>query len=157
MSETRSALRLTSPAFDDGERIPRRFGRDEEDVNPPLQFEGVPEDARSLALSMDDPDAKAVADKVWTHWIVYGIDPDRRSIPEDWDGGQASMGRNDFDETGYGGPSPPGGEHTYVFRLYALDDRPEMFDHPIADDFQRSIEGHVLSEDELRGTYPAEW
>jgi len=70
---------------------------------------------------------------------------------------EASQGRTDFDETAYGGPSPPSGEHTYVFTAYALAESPDLFDPPTKEDFQRSISGSVLAEAELRGTYPAEW
>lgn len=157
MSNHRSSLQVSSPAFDDGERIPRKYGRDQEDVNPPLRIDGVPDAAESLALLVEDPDARAVADKVWTHWLVYDIPPTRRDIPEDWDPEKASQGRTDFDETAYGGPSPPSGEHTYVFRVYALGERPELFDPPTNEDFQRSIGGSVLATGELAGTYPAEW
>lgn len=157
MSEQQSSLDLSSPAFDDGGTIPRKYGRDARDVNPPLSFEGVPDDAESLALIVEDPDAEAVADRVWTHWVVHGMDPDRGRIPEDWDGAGAEFGRTDFDEFDYGGPSPPSGEHTYVFTLYALDEEPTLFDNPTAQDLRDSADGHVLATAELRGTYPAEW
>lgn len=150
-------MAVSSPTFDDGDRIPREYGRDRRDVNPPLRIEGVPKEAESLALLVEDPDAEAVAGKIWTHWLVYDIPSDRREIPEDWDPDEASQGRTDFDETAYGGPSPPSGEHTYVFRAYALDESPDLFDSPTKEDFQRSISGSVLAEAELRGTYPAEW
>jgi Raf kinase inhibitor-like YbhB/YbcL family protein len=157
MSDQHASLRISSPTFDDGERIPRKYGRNREDINPPLRIEGVPDGARSLALLVEDPDAEAVADKVWTHWLVYDVPADRTEIPEDWDPVEASQGRTDFDETAYGGPSPPSGEHTYVFRVYALSERPTPFDPPTTEAFQRSIRGSVLAETELRGTYPAEW
>lgn len=153
---TSDSLHLSSPAFDDGSRIPRQYGRSERDVNPPLEIGGVPDGTASLALLMDDPDAKPVAGTVWTHWIVYDVAPERREIPGDWDAESASTGRNDFDERGYGGPSPPSGTHTYVFRLYALDEHPTMFEPPTAEDFQQSIRGSVIAEAELRGTYAAE-
>lgn len=68
-----------------------------------------------------------------------------------------SQGRIDFDETAYGGPSLPSGEHTYVFTAYALGELPDLFDPPTKEDFQRSISGSVLAEAELRGTYSTEW
>lgn len=157
MSEQRPSLELTSPAFDDGGIIPRKYGRDQADVNPPLRIEGVPDEAESLALLVEDPDAKAVAGHVWTHWLVYHMDPGRREIPEDWDSGDAELGRTDFDEFEYGGPSPPSGEHTYVFRLYALDTEVALFDNPTATDLRESVEGHVVETAELRGRYPADW
>jgi Raf kinase inhibitor-like YbhB/YbcL family protein len=157
MSEQQSSMQLSSPAFDDGERIPQKYGRDGQDVNPLLRIDDVPEGAQSLALLVEDPDAQAVAGTVWTHWLVYDISPDRREIPEDWDPEAVSQGRTDFDETAYGGPSPPSGEHTYVFRAYALEEQPDPFDPPTAEAFQRAIRGSVMTEAELRGTYPADW
>lgn len=157
MTNQQSTMQLSSPAFRDGSRIPRRFGRDERDCNPPLEISGVPEATASLALLLEDPDAKAVAGKVWTHWLVYDISPDRREIPEDWSPDTASQGCTDFDETEYGGPSPPAGEHTYVFRLYALERSPDLFDPPTTTDFQQAIQGDVIAVAELRGSYPAEW
>ncbi|MFT4946323.1 MAG: phosphatidylethanolamine-binding protein (PEBP) family uncharacterized protein, partial [Natronomonas sp.] len=65
------------------------------------------------------------------------------------------QGRTDFDETAYGGPSPPSGEHTYVFRVYALAETPDLFDPATKEDFRQSISGSVLAGDTLRGTYPA--
>lgn len=156
MSQQSPSMQVSSPAFASGERIPEAYGRDQQDVNPPLRIEGVPEGATSLAILVEDPDAKAVAGKTWTHWLVYDIPPSRREIPEDWDPDEATQGTTDFDETGYGGPSPPSGEHTYVFRVYALDDHPDLSHPARAEDFQRAISGSVLAEADLRGTYPAE-
>lgn len=77
------AITLTSPAFDDGERIPEKYGYVEDNVNPPLEIDHVPEAARSLALVVDDPDAFEPAGKVWGHWVVWNIPPDTSTIPED--------------------------------------------------------------------------
>jgi Raf kinase inhibitor-like YbhB/YbcL family protein len=155
MANQHASLGLSSPAFEDGDRIPDQYGREARDINPPLEISDVPGDTESLALLVEDPDAKAVAGKVWTHWLVYDIAANRREIPKDWDAEAATEGRNDFEEREYGGPSPPEGTHTYVFRLYALDDQPTMFDPATEEDFQRSIEGAVIDEAELRGTYSA--
>lgn len=146
-------LDLTSPAFDDEGPIPREYGRHQRDVNPPLAIAGVPADAGSLILVMDDPDAVEPAGKVWLHWLVWNIDPARERIPEDWDGGGAVEGENDFDERGYGGPAPPDGKHTYRFKLYAAD---RTLDLPASASRARvgeAIDGHVLARTHLEGTY----
>ncbi|WP_435125710.1 YbhB/YbcL family Raf kinase inhibitor-like protein [Halobaculum sp. D14] len=146
-------LTLTSPAFDDGESIPDRYGRGADDVNPPLTVSGVPDDAASLALLVDDPDAQEPAGKIWVHWVVWNVPPDA-DIPEDWSpGGGATEGVNDFDERGYGGPAPPDREHTYRFTLFALDttlDLPRSAGKPELTD---AIEGHVVEQARLTGTY----
>ena len=96
-------LTLSSPAFDDGEPIPRRYGYTEADVNPPLSITGVPEGAASLLLLVDDPDAVEPAGHIWDHWLVWDVDPDRESIPEEWSPDAAVEGQNDYGEQGYGG------------------------------------------------------
>ena len=146
-------LRLSSPAFDDGAAIPEKYGYDEENVNPPLDIEGVPADATSLALVLDDPDAVEPAGEVWEHWIVWNVPPDIGSIPEGWAPEQAEEGTNDFDEVGYGGPSPPDDEHRYRFKCFALD---TTLDLPQATDAQslgEAATGHVIAATQLDGTY----
>jgi hypothetical protein len=147
------ALELTSPAFGDGQPIPDQYGYTERNVNPPLEIEGVPGETASLALVLDDPDAMDPAGKVWDHWVVWNIDPETRSIPEDWNGAGATQGRTDYGETGYGGPNPPDREHTYRFRLYALDTDLDLEAGASKADLEAAMSGHVLAEASLTGTY----
>ncbi|QFU84033.1 YbhB/YbcL family Raf kinase inhibitor-like protein [Natronorubrum aibiense] len=150
-----SELTLTSTAFDDGERIPDRYGYTETNVNPPLEVDGVPDEAESLALIVDDPDAVDPAGKVWDHWVVWNIPPDRQTIPENWHPDDADEGANDYGSPGYGGPNPPDREHTYEFTLYALETTLDLEAETDADALRSAIEGHVLAETQLTGTYPA--
>ncbi|QCJ47160.1 YbhB/YbcL family Raf kinase inhibitor-like protein [Haloprofundus sp. MHR1] len=149
------SLRLTSPAFDDGEPIPERYGRERENVNPPLAVGGVPADAKSLVLVVDDPDAEAVAGKVWNHWLVWNVDPDVSEIPESWSPGQngAIEGKNDYGELGYGGPNPPDRRHRYRFRLWALDRELALVAGATRRELDAAMQGHVLAEASLSGTY----
>ena len=144
---------LTSPAFADGAPIPRSHGYEADNVNPPLAIEGVPADTESLALVMDDPDAVEPAGKVWDHWVVWNVDPGIGEIPEGWSVAGAVEGQNDYGEPGYGGPNPPDREHTYRFRLYALDTELDLSAGATKDDLLAAIEGHVLAEAQLDGTY----
>ncbi|MFB6121384.1 MAG: YbhB/YbcL family Raf kinase inhibitor-like protein, partial [Halobacteriaceae archaeon] len=146
-------LELTSPAFDDGEPIPERHGYTEADVNPPLSIDGVPDDAESLALVVDDPDAREPAGKVWDHWVVWNMDPDTTEMPEDWAAASAVEGENDYGERGYGGPNPPDREHTYRFRLYALDTELDLPPGASKADLEDAMAGHVVAEASLTGTY----
>ncbi len=145
-------LTLRSPAFDDGAAIPREYGYTDQNVNPPLTIVGVPDDAESLALIVDDPDARGPAGKIWDHWIVWDVDPDTTDIPANWSGSDAREGQNDYGERGYGGPNPPDGEHTYRFTLYALDvtvgEGPQT-----AADLRDAMEGHILARTRLTGTF----
>jgi len=154
-AEPTGELTLTSPAFDDGGRIPEQYGRDGADVNPPLSIEGVPADAASLALVVDDPDARDPAGKVWVHWLVWNIDPEHEGIPERWDAaaGDAAEGTNDFGEVGYGGPSPPDGEHTYRFKLYALDEELGVTQGATKGELGAAMDGSVLARTQVTGTF----
>jgi Raf kinase inhibitor-like YbhB/YbcL family protein len=147
-----TALRLRSPAFANGDRIPDRYGYTEENVNPPLEIDGVPEASESLALVIDDPDAVKPAGTVWDHWVIWNVDPTTSRIPENWDAGNAVEGRNDYGEHGYGGPNPPDREHTYRFRLYALDRRLDLESGATKDQLETAMEGAVVAETQLEGT-----
>jgi Raf kinase inhibitor-like YbhB/YbcL family protein len=146
-------LRLSSPAFDDGEAIPEQYGYDQENVNPPLEIAGVPEGAPSLVLVVDDPDAVEPAGQVWDHWLVWNVPPDTETIPEGWEPEQAQQGTNDFDEVGYGGPSPPDEEHRYRFKCFALDTTLDLSQETDAEALGGAASGHVLAATQLDGTF----
>ncbi|MFB6113190.1 MAG: YbhB/YbcL family Raf kinase inhibitor-like protein [Halodesulfurarchaeum sp.] len=146
-------LSLRSPAFENGDPIPDQYGYTEQNVNPPLEIVGIPDSAEELALVMDDPDAVEPAGKIWDHWVVWNIDPETTQIPEDWRPSRATEGRNDFGETGYGGPNPPDREHTYVVTVYALDDTLDLERGATKADLESAIDGHVLAQATLEGTY----
>ncbi|PSQ41252.1 YbhB/YbcL family Raf kinase inhibitor-like protein [Halobacteriales archaeon QS_9_68_42] len=148
-----TGLTLTSPSFDGGDSIPDRYGYTEEDVNPPLSVDGMPEEAVSLLLLFEDPDAVEPAGHIWDHWLVWDVSPDRETIPENWSPESATEGQNDYGERGYGGPNPPGREHTYRFRLYALDTELGLSAAATRDDVADAVTGHILEKDTLEGTY----
>jgi Raf kinase inhibitor-like YbhB/YbcL family protein len=141
---------LESTAFGHAQSIPSRHTCDGDDLSPSLRWADVPEQTRSLALVVDDPDAPS---GVFTHWVAWGLDPVTGGFGE----GEVapSEGRNDFGTVGYRGPCPPPGHgrHRYVFRLYALDRELELEPGAAKTDLERAIEGHVLTTAELVGTY----
>lgn len=147
------SLSINSSIFSDGEKIPDQYGYTEDNINPPLSIEEVPSSAESLALIMDDPDAMEPAGKIWDHWVIWNIDPSMTSIPENWNPDDASEGENDYGESGYGGPNPPDREHTYYFRLFALDTEITLDPSASADDLRNEMDGHILEEAEFTGTY----
>jgi Raf kinase inhibitor-like YbhB/YbcL family protein len=112
-------LKVTSTAFEPLGRIPTKHTGDGEDVSPQLQWSGVPEGTRQLALICHDPDAPLPHG--FTHWVVSGIPADVTEIPEG-EAGKFAEGRNDFGNAGYNGPLPPEGHgpHHYYFWVYAL-------------------------------------
>jgi len=148
-------LDLSSPAFDDGERIPAEYGYTEDNVNPPLEIRDVPSTARSLLLVVDDPDAKEPAGRVWDHWLCWSIPPDTESIPAGTTPPGAVEGQNDYGESGWGGPNPPDREHTYRFLLYALDTELSLGPAATKDELYDAASGHMVGKAELTGTYPA--
>ncbi|MGH7855845.1 MAG: YbhB/YbcL family Raf kinase inhibitor-like protein [Candidatus Binatia bacterium] len=145
-------MELRSAVFDPNTRIPVRYTGEGNDLSPPLRWSGVPERTRELALVCDDPDAPRP--EPWVHWVVYGIPP-TVSVLEEAAKGDWVEGRNDFGRSGYGGPMPPKGHgvHHYRFRLYALDDTLAAKPGITKKDLLAMIEGHVLAEAELVGTY----
>jgi Raf kinase inhibitor-like YbhB/YbcL family protein len=144
-------LTLSSPEFDEGGAIPRRFTCDAADVSPPLSWSGAPEGTITLALVMDDPDAGG-----FVHWVVYNIDVSATgSLPAGWSATPeaAPQGVNSFGKVGYGGPCPPSGTHRYAFRLLALDQVLELAAGPKAQAVLDAAAGHTLAEATLTGTY----
>lgn len=142
-------MKLSSPAFNEGEPMGAIYTCDSEDVSPPLTIQGVPEDAVSLALIIVDPD---VPNGEWTHLLAWGIDPgieqiDAGTLPE------GIYGFNSGGVQGYSGPCPPSGTHHYNFKLYALDSELDLEADSGRALFDMAIEGHVLATAELTGVY----
>jgi Raf kinase inhibitor-like YbhB/YbcL family protein len=143
-------MRLTSTAFTEGHEIPKKYTSDGADISPPLAWSGVPEEARSLALVVDDPDAP---NGTWVHWLVHDLPPSTNELPEGTStppGGR--IGVNSWKRTEWNGPAPPKGLHHYVFKLYALD-RKLGLARPTKDELEAAMAGHVLDEAKLTGTY----
>lgn len=157
--EKAPGLSITSSDFDSGGRLPDWTGLVNENENPRLEIDGVPDDAESLLVTMVHPDAAEVVDHTWSHWSVWGVDPDRDVLPRDWSVESATEGYNDFLEQGWGGPSPPPeSDETYRFRVYALDIDPDLPAHTRRARVASTIglEGEVLAAGELTGQYRAE-
>jgi Raf kinase inhibitor-like YbhB/YbcL family protein len=144
-------MRLTSPAFPDGGEIPDKYAKDGQDLSPPLTWSGVPADALSLALIVDDPDAPSGS---WTHWIVTDLPPTMTGLREGATGSGGHVGLNDWKRAGWNGPAPPRGRHRYVFKLYAVN-RELGLTRPTKHEVERAMAGHVLAEAKLTGTYEA--
>ncbi len=146
-------LELKSSSFSDGDEIPKKYGYKHGNENPPLSINGITSETKSLALIMDDPDAKAAVGKVWVHWIICNIDHNTTEIPESYSLKNIINGKNDFGELGYGGPAPPDKRHTYIFKLYALDTKLDLQNGVTKDQVENAMEGHILEQAILKGTY----
>lgn len=153
MAKTILHLEIESTAFKNGGRIPLAHTRDGENASPPLSWSGMPEGTKSMALICDDPDAPAA--KPFAHWVLYNLPPTATGLPAAGDVRGAIPGINDFGEVGYDGPEPPRGHgvHRYHFALYALDKVVDPRDGMTKDDLMRAIDGHILGQGEIVGTY----
>ncbi len=151
-------MEIRSPAFRNGERIPKKYTCSGEDVSPPLEWSGAPEGTRSFVIIVDDPDAPG---GTFNHWVIYDIPAQRNSLPENLgrvrqlpDG--TKQGTNDFGRTGWSGPCPPVGHgtHRYIFKLKALSvENIGLKPDASKSDVIKAIEGKVLAEAEFYGTY----
>ena len=150
-------MNLTSPAFSNGGELPGKYTCEGEDVSPPLAWSGVPANAKSLALIIDDPDAPDPAhpQRTWVHWVAYNIPPDATPFAEDAKQLPAGAlhGTNDWRRTGYGGPCPPIGRHRYFHKLYALDAVLPNLGPLTKDKLEAAMKAHILAHAELVGTY----
>lgn len=144
---------ISSPAFSDGGSIPEKYGYTEENVNPPLKFSEISEEAETLVLIVDDPDAVEPAGKVWVHWLMWNISAETESIGEDEIPIGVTEGKTDFGERGYGGPNPPDGKHFYRFQLFALDTELELDPSSERKELEDAMEGHVIEEASVEGSF----
>jgi Raf kinase inhibitor-like YbhB/YbcL family protein len=150
------ALAVSSPSFQNGGEIPKKFTCTDADVSPELEWTAVPGGTQSLALIADDPDAPA---GTWTHWILFDLPAETKSLPEnvskqDELPNGARQGRNDFRKIGYGGPCPPTGKpHRYFFKLYALDRKLDLKPGASKQDVEQAMQGHILAQGELMGRF----
>lgn len=147
-----SGIDLKSSAFGDRSLLPRRYALEGENVSPPLNWSGTPDDTAELVLLCEDPDAPS---GTFVHWIVVGIDPHSEGTPA---GGAPPGGTeliNGFGRHGWGGPHPPPGDeaHRYVFRLYALSEPCVLSDSPSAEEVHRSVAEREIASGDLVGLY----
>ena len=142
-------MKLNSPVFENGGDIPSKYTCQGDNISPELIISDVSEKAASLILIMDDPDAP---NGMWDHWVVFNIAPNTTKINE----GQEPpgvVGKNSWENTGYGGPYPPFGTHRYFFKFYALDIELDLLQGSSKSEVESAMEGHVLENVELVGKY----
>ena len=149
------SMKVTSPAFKEGDMIPAKYTADGRDISPPLKIEELPAGTQSIVIINDDPDAPA---GTWVHWLVWNWPADKVEIPEavPSDGtlpNGACQGRTDFGSTGYGGPAPPSGTHRYYFKVYALDVKLQLKPGAKKSELETAIKGHILDQTQLMGRY----
>ncbi len=153
------SLTLSSPVFTNNAEIPKKYSCDGSDISPTLEWSGVPAEAKSLVLIVDDPDAPdpAAPRMIWVHWLLYNLPPSSTGLIE----GIASHdlppgtleGLNDWKRLGYGGPCPPVGRHRYFHKLYVLNTVLPDLKSPTKAKLETAMQGHIITSAELIGTY----
>ncbi len=149
------ALTLSSSAFAPGQSIPDDYSCKGRNISPELAWTGAPANTASFALILDDPDAPA---GTFVHWVLFNIPGTSKSLAKGLpheatftDG--AAQGKNSGNRQYYEGPCPPSGTHRYFFKLYALDTRLELPPGATADQVTKAMQGHILAQGELMGTF----
>jgi Raf kinase inhibitor-like YbhB/YbcL family protein len=143
-------MKITSSIFQEGGEIPAKFSRDGGNANPALHISGTPSESKSLVLIVDDPDAPV---GLFTHWLVWNIDPKTTEIAERSVPSGAVQGTNDFPGARYDGPQPPSGTHRYYFRIFALDQTLNLHAGAKRKELDAAMKGHVIAQSELMGRY----
>jgi Raf kinase inhibitor-like YbhB/YbcL family protein len=151
-------LPVQSGSFSPGGTIPKKYTCDGADVSPSLAWSGAPQGTREFALFCEDPDAPG---GTFVHWVLWGIPKGTTQLAEGIAAGddvpslgQAHQGTNGFRVRGYRGPCPPPGKpHHYHFRVYALGERVDLAAGSTIERVRESMNGHVLAEGEIVGTY----
>jgi len=143
-----ATLRITTNSFQSKANISSKYTCDGNNVNPELHIEGIPKDAKSLVLIVDDPDATM---GTWTHWVVFDIPADSFIIAENSIPG--IQGMNDFKITDYRGPCPPSGSHRYFFKVFALDSKLNLKQGASRKSVEQAMKGHVIAQGEIYGLY----
>lgn len=147
-------MKLSSPAFSHGGKIPSRYTCEGENISPPLHITGVPAGAKSLVLIVDDPDVPPFVreDQMWVHWVVYDLPPDTLQIEENQTP-PGIQGKGTGGKAKYEGPCPPDREHRYFFKLYALSKKLSLPAGKTKEEVEEAMEGSILAEALLIGTY----
>lgn len=147
-------MKLISHAFREGEIIPSIYTCEGKNINPPLEFEDVPKNAKSLVLPMDDPDVPKFVreDGMYDHWVIFDIPPETKEIKEN-SKPPGIEGKNTSGKNGYIGPCPPDREHRYFFKLFALDKMLNLSKDSTKSQVEQAMEGHILKKCQLMGLY----
>lgn len=140
-------LIVKSSAFEENKLILSKYTCYGQNINPPLTIEGIPKEAKSLALVIEDPDAPA---GLFTHWLTWNL-PTTGIIKEH--SAPGTEGLNTSRKPSYTGPCPPSGTHRYFFRAYALDTKLNIAPSSDRKTVDNAMQGHILAQGELMALY----
>jgi Raf kinase inhibitor-like YbhB/YbcL family protein len=140
-------LLISSPAFENEGDIPSKYTCDGEDINPQLTVDNIPENTKTLAIIVEDPDAPK---GTFDHWLVWNVPPENiieeNRIP-------GISGTNGAGKTGYYGPCPPSGTHRYYFHVFALDSSLDLQGGIDKKTLQNAMDSHIVAKGTLMGHY----
>ncbi len=152
-------ITVSSPAFKDGQPIPEEYSAYGKGKSIPLSWSNLPAGTHSVAVVIDDPDAKTP--RPFVHWLIYNIPADTKSL----DAGLptnptlsrphgALQGTTSTRSVGYFGPRPPKGDppHHYHIKVFALDQELKLDAGADEPALTKAMEGHILGQGELVGT-----
>lgn len=145
-------MKITSTAFEENTYIPKQYSCEGKNVNPPLVFSDIPDEAKSLVLLVEDPDAPN-AKHMFVHWVVFNIPPTTTKIFENSIPKESTQGINDSGSRNYIGPCPPDRPHRYFFKLYALKTNISLSKTITRDILLQTIEDLIIDFCELIGLY----
>ncbi len=152
------SFQIHIPVLESNQYIPSKYTCDGLDVSPPIHWMYIPENTKSFAIIMDDPDAPI---GLWIHWVVYNIPSEITELPEDLpkkeivsiEGNSITQGKNSWNRIGYGGPCPPDKEHRYFFKIYALKEKTNLPPKLTAKDLEKNIQRLIIEKSELIARY----
>lgn len=146
---SKTVMKISSTAFANNGKIPKKYTCDGTSVSPPLKISGVPKNTKSLVLILDDPD---VPKGTFTHWVVWGISPKKTQIAEGEKKGFVE-GATSLGKPGYVGLCPPTGTHRYVFKLFALDSQVDISAKSTKQELVSTMQNHIIQTAVLLGKY----
>jgi len=141
-------FKVYSDSISDTDFIPKKYTSDGEDVSPPIKWDSAPDETKSFALIVDDPDAP---NGTFTHWLVKDIPKNMREIKEGSNPGVEV--ESSWKVKRWRGPKPPSGIHRYFFKLYALNTEKIKADN--LNDFYEEVRDHKIAEASFMGKYAA--
>jgi Raf kinase inhibitor-like YbhB/YbcL family protein len=154
--EIRMVMKISCPAFMNGAPVLSTYTCTGKNLSPEVEWSGLPEKARSLALILEDPDAPGGS---FYHWIVCALNPLIGKIPAAQPkvllpGVYGQQGINDFGQIGYDGPCPPPGKsHRYIITLFALSSTISNSGGFTGQGIKAAMHGHVIDQVETFGTF----
>ena len=146
---TKGIIDFSSLEFSNGGLIPQSFTCDGKDISPSYSIERVPLDAKSLVIMVEDTDAPSL----FTHYLLFNVDPQIGVINQSTTPDFSVVGTNDYGKQEYNGPCPPIGSHRYRFKVLALNKFLDLDETAKRSDIDKAVKGGIIAKGEFWGEY----